>query len=121
VCRLTGLVECVEESEGLRRDGGWEHGVLQERAAGEAPLHEPAHACLLMHVGAAQATTRGRQERPVRPLVLAAVQVREMHAARASHDARLPNLVSVRIGEEPARREYMKTAGSMVGLLDCVV
>jgi hypothetical protein len=45
VCRLTGLVESVEESEGLRRDGGWEHGVLQERAAGEAPLHDPA-SCL---------------------------------------------------------------------------
>ncbi len=61
----------------------------------------------MLHVGAAQARTRGRQERPVRPLVFAAVQVREMHAARASHDARLPNLVSVRIGDEAARREYM--------------
>jgi hypothetical protein len=57
VCRLTGLVECVEESEGLRRDGAWEHGVLQQRAAGEAPLHEPLHVCLLIHVGAAQAHT----------------------------------------------------------------
>ncbi len=35
VCRLTGLVECVEESEGLRRNGAWEHGVLQQKAAGE--------------------------------------------------------------------------------------
>ncbi len=83
-CRLTGLVESVEESEGLRGDGAWEHGVLQQRASREAPLHEPAHVCVLMHVGAAQARTRGRQEQPVRPLVLAAEQqVREMHAARA--------------------------------------
>jgi hypothetical protein len=74
----------VEESEGLRGDGAWEHDVLQERAAREAPLHEPAHVCLLMlYVGAAQARTRGRQERPVRPLVLSAEMVREMHAARA--------------------------------------
>jgi hypothetical protein len=72
VCRLTGLAECVEQSEGLRRDGAWEHGVLQQRAAGEAALHEPPHVCLLMHVGAAQARTRGR---PVR-LVSPAVQVR---------------------------------------------
>ncbi len=91
-----------KESEGLRRDGAWEHGVLQQRAAGEAPLHEPPHVCLLMHVGAAQAHTRGRKERPV---VFAAMQVREMHAARASYDARLPNLVSVRLAEEAARRE----------------
>ncbi len=47
----------MEDSEGLRRDGAWEHGVLQQRAAGEAPLHEPPHVCLLMHVGAAQART----------------------------------------------------------------
>ncbi len=58
MCRLTGLVECVEGSEGLRREGAWEHGVLQQRAAGEAPLHEPPHVCLLIHVGAAQARTR---------------------------------------------------------------
>ena len=87
----------MEESEGLRRDGAWEHGVLQQRAVGEAALHEPPRVCVLMHVGAAQARTRGRQERPVRPLVLAAAQVREMHAARASCDARLPDLVSVRM------------------------
>ena len=43
---------------GLRRDGECEHGVLQQRAAGAAPLHEPPHLCLLMHVGAAQASTR---------------------------------------------------------------
>ncbi len=52
----------MEESEGLRRDGGWEHGVLQQRAAGEAALHEPPHVCLLTHVGAAQART------PMRPM-----------------------------------------------------
>ena len=81
--------------------------MLQQRAAGEAALHEAPHVCVLMHVGAAQARTRGRQERPVRPLVLAVVQVREMHAARAAYDARLPNLVSVCMTEEAARREYM--------------
>jgi hypothetical protein len=54
VSRLTGLVECVKQSEGLRRDGAWEHGVLQQRAAGEAPVEEAAaHVCVLMHVGAA--------------------------------------------------------------------
>ncbi len=57
MCRLTGLVECVEESEGLRRDGAWEHGVLHQRAAGEAPLHEPPHVSLLIHLSAAQART----------------------------------------------------------------
>ncbi len=46
VCVCAGLVECVEQLEGLRRDGAWEHGVLQQRAAGEAPLHEPPHVCL---------------------------------------------------------------------------
>ncbi len=66
----------MEESEGLRRDGGWEHCVLHQRAAGEAALHEPPHVCLLMHAGAAQARTRGRQEGPVRPFVSTAVQVR---------------------------------------------
>ncbi len=54
--RLTGLVERVEESEGLRRDGAWEHGVLQQRAAGEAPLHEPPHVCLLILLAPAQAS-----------------------------------------------------------------
>ncbi len=56
VCRLTGLVEFVEESEGLRRDGAWEHGVLQQRAAGEAPLHEPPHVSLLILLAPAQAS-----------------------------------------------------------------
>jgi hypothetical protein len=82
VCRLTGLAECVEESEGLRRDGAWEHGVLQQRAAGEAPLHDPSHVCLLIHVGAAQARTRLLERQRVSP----AEQVREMHAALASYD-----------------------------------
>ncbi len=61
------------ESEGLRRDGGWEHCVLQQRAAGEAALHEPPHVCLLMHVGAAQARTRLQE----RQRVSAAAQVRD--------------------------------------------
>jgi hypothetical protein len=104
VCRAYWPSKCVEESEGLRRDGAWEHGVLQQRAAGEAPLHKPSHVCVLMHVGAVQERTRGRQERP---LVLAAAQVREMHAARASYDARLLNLVSLHMAAEHARREYM--------------
>ncbi len=91
----------MEESEGLRRDGAWEHGGLQQRAAGEATLHEPPHVSLLILLAPAQARTRGQE----RPLVLAAEQVREMHAARASYDARLPNLVSLRMAEENARRE----------------
>ena len=66
--RLTGLLECVEESEGLRRDGAWEHGVLQQRAAGEAPLEEAAaHVCVLMHVGAAQARIRLQERQRVSP------------------------------------------------------
>ncbi len=69
MCRLTGLVECVEESEGLRRDGAWEHGVLQQRAAGEAPLHEPPHVCLLIHVGVVQANTRLQERQRVRRAV----------------------------------------------------
>jgi hypothetical protein len=56
--------------------GAWEHGVLQQRAAGEAALHEVSHVCVLMHVGAAQARTPMRQERPVRPFVSPAAQVR---------------------------------------------
>ena len=61
---IGGLLNCVTACdgplvmEGLRRDGACEHGVLQHRAAGEAPLHEPPHVCLLMHVGAAQASSR---------------------------------------------------------------
>ncbi len=62
----------MEHNEGLRRDGGWEHGVLQQRAAGEAPLEEAAaHVCVLMHVGAAQART------PMRQRVSTAAQVRD--------------------------------------------
>ena len=63
--RRTGLVECVEDSEGLRRDGGWEHGVLQQRAAGEAPLHEPPHVSLLILLAAAQANTRVQERQRV--------------------------------------------------------
>jgi hypothetical protein len=74
VCRLTGLVESVEESVVLRRDGAWEHGVLQQRAAGEAPLHEPPHVCLLILLAPAQAHTRVQERQSVRT----ATQVREM-------------------------------------------
>jgi len=64
--------------------------VLQQRAAGEAPLHEPPHVSLLILLAPAQANTRvqerlgvrtatqansrRRQQRPVRALVLAVVQ-----------------------------------------------
>jgi len=54
--------------------------VLQQRAAREAPLHEGRHVCVLMHVGAAQARTRGQA---VRPRVLAAEQVRDIHPPTA--------------------------------------
>ena len=93
----------MEQSEGLRRDGAWEHGVLQQRAAGEAPLHDPRHVCLLMHVGAAQASTLIHLERP---FVSTVEQVRTDAAGAACH-ALLPNLVSLRNAEEDARREYM--------------
>jgi hypothetical protein len=73
VCRLTGLVESVEQSEGLRRDGACEHAGLQQRPAGQAPLPEAAPVCLLMHVGAAQARTRLQE----RLRVWTAVQVRD--------------------------------------------
>ncbi len=76
VCRRTGLVECVEESEGLRRDGAWEHGVLQQRPARQVPLHHPPHVSLLTHFAAAQARTRMRQEREMRRFVCPAEQVR---------------------------------------------
>ena len=69
--------------------------MLQQRAAGEAPLHEPPHVSLLILLAAAQARTRMRQERPVQALVLTAMQVREMHAARASYDGRLPNHIYI--------------------------
>jgi hypothetical protein len=75
VCRLTGLVEYEEHSEGLRRDVGREHGVLQQRAAGEELLEEAAaRVCLLMHVGAAQARTRLQE----RQGVSTAAQVRDV-------------------------------------------
>ena len=51
--------------------------MLQQRAAGEAPLEEAAaHVCVLMHVGAAQAPTPRRQEGSLRQGVSRAVQVR---------------------------------------------
>ena len=46
----------MHQREGLRRDGAFEHGVLQERAASEAPLHDLRHVCVLMHLAAAQAS-----------------------------------------------------------------
>ena len=72
VPRLTRLVEDVEESEGLRRDGAWEHGVLQQRPARQVPLHHPPHVSLLIHVAAAQAPTRLQE----RPFVCRVAQVR---------------------------------------------
>ncbi len=62
-CRLTGLLESVHQSEGLRRDGAREHAVLQQRTAGEALLDEAADVCVLRHVGVAQANTRMYQDR----------------------------------------------------------
>ena len=41
-------------------------GALQQRAAGEAPLHEAAQVCLLMHVAAAQARTLLKERQRVR-------------------------------------------------------
>ena len=41
--------------------------MLQQRAAGEAALHEPPHVCLLMHVGAAQARTHLLERQRVLP------------------------------------------------------
>jgi hypothetical protein len=64
---LPDLLECVQQSEGLRRDGACKHGVLQHRGAGEAPLHEAPHACVLMHVGAVQASIRLQIGPRVRP------------------------------------------------------
>ncbi len=66
--------------------------------------HNAAEDAVLMHVDVAQANTRLWQERQ---RVSTAVQVRESHAARASCDARLPNLVSVCMTEEDDRREYV--------------
>ena len=77
--------------------------ALQQRAASAAPLDQAARVCLLMHVGVAQASTRMEQERP---FVSTVEQVRSDAAGAACH-ALLPNLVSVRISEEDARREYM--------------
>jgi hypothetical protein len=67
-------------------------------------IHSAAEDAVLMHLAVAQANTRQEQ---MRQRVSTAEQVREMDAARAWYDARLPNLVSVRMTEEDARREYM--------------
>ena len=64
---LTGLLECVHQREESRRDGACEDDVLQERGAGEAPLHELPHVCLLIHVGAAQTRARLQERESVRP------------------------------------------------------
>ena len=48
-----------------------EHAImvfLQQRAAGEAPLHDPPHVYLLMHVGAAQARSRLMERQRVTPV-----------------------------------------------------
>ncbi len=66
----------MQQREGPRRDGACEHGVLQQRAAGEVPLHEPARDCVLMHVGVAQARTRLHRIQE-RQRVSPAVQVRD--------------------------------------------
>jgi hypothetical protein len=44
--------------------------LSQQRAAGEAPPHVPAHVCLLMHVGAEQANTRLQERERVSPAKL---------------------------------------------------
>jgi hypothetical protein len=48
--------QSAQQRERLRRDAARQHGVLQQRAAGEAPLHEPPHVCVLIHVDVAQAS-----------------------------------------------------------------
>jgi hypothetical protein len=56
-----------------RGRGGMEHAsmvLLQQRAACETPPHEPAHVCLLMHVGAEQARTRLQERERVSPATL---------------------------------------------------
>ena len=68
----------MEESEGLRRDGAWEPGVLQQRAAGEAPLHEPPHVSLLILLAPAQAHTRAAAGHRVQT----AEQVRDASCSR---------------------------------------
>ena len=64
----------MDESEGLRRDGAWEHGVLQQRPARQVPLHHPPPVSLLILLAPAQAPTRMRQERQ---LVSPVAQVRD--------------------------------------------
>jgi len=55
--------------------------VLQQRAAGEAPLHEAPHVCVLMHIGASQANTCLTLERQ---RVTTAVQVRDARCSRVT-------------------------------------
>jgi hypothetical protein len=55
----------ASESERLRRDGGCQHGALQQRAAGAAPLGEAVGVCVLMHVGVGQANTRLQEQQRV--------------------------------------------------------
>ncbi len=68
-CNRTDSVS-VHQSEGNVTGGAWEHGVLQQRAAGEEALDEAAHVCVLMHVGAAQARTRLQERQRVSPAAL---------------------------------------------------
>ena len=73
--------------------------------AAERARHSAAEDALLMHVAVAQANARMQQ---MRQCVLTVGQVRDACcSARASYHARLPHLVSLRIAEEVARREYM--------------
>jgi hypothetical protein len=68
--------ESLHQRERLRRDVTCERAALQQRASSAAPLDQAARVCLLMHVGVEQANSRMYLERPVRPLVSAAIQVR---------------------------------------------
>ncbi len=68
------------QSERLRRDTARQHAVLQQKAAGEAPLHEPPHACVLIHVDVAQASIP-KHHRIFAPSVL----LESMRKAEAHH------------------------------------
>jgi hypothetical protein len=64
VCLSVRVRACVRardqrasESELLRRDGGCEHGALQQGEASAVPLGQAAGVCVLIHVGVAQAST----------------------------------------------------------------
>ncbi len=112
--RLTGLLVSVHQSEGLRRDGAWEHAVLQQRAAGEAPLDEAADVCRLLISSAAPLDQEaclctdpcrccaGKYSNIIGSKACVGCFAGErcmsqhVHAAGASYDAHLPNLVSRR-------------------------